>query len=221
MPGEDVANFINPINAKTCCSPGIKPEDSADASLIAKSVCAGLASDTEVNWYGRRYVHAIKLSHLPKWGSSHSLPLGSGMWMPELRPRIMWRSISWPWPAVWFVSWPSHVLSSACCKRDCMLHVLLCRSGKNKEEKDLTWPCPDTELFLRLPSDAWYHNGQSSLPVAWPPPSARQSLGETGITEWVNSWVMIKTFGVTSAISHTFCSLIILCLSGVSSPFLN
>lgn len=30
-------------------------------SLIAKSVYAGLASDTEVNWYGRGYVHAIKL----------------------------------------------------------------------------------------------------------------------------------------------------------------
>lgn len=64
------------------------------ASLIAKSVWSGLASDTEVNWHGRSYVHAIELSYLPKWVSSHSLPLGSGMRMPELGPRTMWRSIS-------------------------------------------------------------------------------------------------------------------------------
>lgn len=77
------------------------------------------------------------------------------------------------------------------------------------------------ELLLRLPSNAWYHNGQNSQPAAWPPSSARQSLGETGVREWVYTWVMMKTFGVTSAISHIFCSLIILCLSGISFPFLN
>lgn len=62
-------------------SPGLKPEDSMDASLITKSLWTGLASDTEVNWYGRVYVYATKLFYLPKWVSSHSLPLGSGMWI--------------------------------------------------------------------------------------------------------------------------------------------
>ena len=50
------------------CLPGLIPEDNVGVSLIADSVCPGLVSHTEINWYERGYVHTIKLSYLPKLG---------------------------------------------------------------------------------------------------------------------------------------------------------
>jgi len=50
------------------CSPGLIPEDIMGVSLTANSVCPGLASDAEINWYETGYISVLLNSlHCQNW----------------------------------------------------------------------------------------------------------------------------------------------------------
>lgn len=147
MPGKGVANFINPINANTCLFTWAHSWGRCGCVIDSRFSVprAGL-------WHRSTAVKqamSMPLNSLicQNWASSHSLPLGRGMLMPQLWPGILLRSVPWPWPAVLSENLVCEccrrrVPSAACWERDWTLHVLLHLWGKNKEEKDAAPPCP-------------------------------------------------------------------------------
>lgn len=130
------------------CSPGLIPEDKVGVSLKTNWSVPRVGS-----WHrstGMRQTMSIPInSYLPKLGELTEFV--SGVLIPELWPRIMWRCVSWPQPAI-SQCWSEDLISEYWSTRipSETVHCTFCCTSWERTRKRM-W----LDLALGLYKHAW------------------------------------------------------------------